>query len=111
MIEAVEEMLEQSDLSTAERALRSPGLLGKLRAADIGPAHAELVPAMELLAQVLMEKGKTKEAFTVGGTRRRWGGAQQREGFALSAKGVDQRPRTRPWWTHTGGTCNGRWGE
>ena len=65
-LECVEEMLEQSDLRAAESALRSPDLLGRLRAADIGAAHAPLVPAMELLAQVLMEKGKTKEAFAVG---------------------------------------------
>jgi hypothetical protein len=64
-LESVEELLEQSDLSAAERLLRSPALLGRLRAADIQQQHAHLVPAMELLAQVLMEKSRTKEAFTV----------------------------------------------
>jgi hypothetical protein len=63
-ISSVEELLEQSDLGAAEGMLRSPALLGRLKASDISAAHLHLVPAMELLAQVLMEKGRTKEAFT-----------------------------------------------
>jgi len=62
-LESVEELLEQSDLGAAERLLRSPALLGRLRAADIQQQHKHLVPAMELMAQVLMEKSRTKEAF------------------------------------------------
>lgn len=62
-IDAVEQLIEQSDLHAAEQALRSQYLLGPLRPADITPAHAGLTPAMELLAQVLIGKQKTKEAF------------------------------------------------
>ena len=62
-IDAVEQMIEQSDLDAAEQALRSQYLIGNLRPGDINSVHAGLTPAMELLAQVLIGKQKTKEAF------------------------------------------------
>jgi tetratricopeptide (TPR) repeat protein len=62
-IDAVEQMIEQSDLDAAEQALRSQYLVGNLRPGDINSIHAGLTPALELLAQVLIGKQKTKEAF------------------------------------------------
>lgn len=64
-LDAVEMMLEQSDLHSAEEALRHPALLGSLKPSDIQPVHAHLVPAMEIKAQVLIGRQQTKLAFQI----------------------------------------------
>lgn len=64
-IDEVEQLIEQSDLYAAEEVLRSAALLGTLKPAEIQAQHAHLVPAMELLAQVLIGMQKSKQAFEI----------------------------------------------
>jgi len=65
LFSSVEQFLSINDLHSAERLLRSPSLLGSLRPESISaqnPAHVQRAPAMELMAQLMLDKGRLKEA-------------------------------------------------
>lgn len=62
-LESIEMLIEQSDLRAAEQALRSSNMLGQMKPTDVQAHHAPLLPAFELLAQVLIGSQRIKEAF------------------------------------------------
>lgn len=63
LLSRVEELLEQGDAFDAESLLRHSALLGRMRPDDIGPSHASLAPALELMAQVQLALNRPAQAF------------------------------------------------